>query len=109
MISVHHLDYNAISHEDRLKITCNADVKTISENLYGNYDFVAEVDTDSMDVAYEKTNNIEESWVNNDGVYVNEAFKGGARSTSVGDLLICGRDMFIVDHFGFTPLRKNRK
>lgn len=69
----------------------------------GQYDLVAEVDTNSLDVAYERTNSIQGPWWDNEDVVAK--FDGeGCRSTSVGDVVEVNGKFFIVDSFGFQPM-----
>lgn len=49
----------------------------------GELEKVAEVDTDEVDVVFQLTNHIGESWTKNPGV---EALTSNPRSTSVGDV-----------------------
>lgn len=71
---------------------------------------VATVDTDSKSVAFAKTNNVEWSWTQNDGVtfYADNLPEGsptdGCRSTSVGDVLHVGDKLFLVDMIGFREI-----
>jgi hypothetical protein len=54
-----------------------------------DYVHVATVDTDSKEVAFELTNNIDRAWHENHAV--TPRFKAsGCRSTSVGDVVVCG-------------------
>ena len=61
---------------------------------------VAEVDTDNLDVAYEKTNHIDSLWFSNKEVIV---FKK-SRSTSVGDFLEKDGELYIVEMVGFQKI-----
>jgi hypothetical protein len=70
------------------------------------YEIVAEVDTDDLEVAFEKTNTIDRGWWENAGV--TRMFKGqvrenmgGCRSTSVGDLAFKDGKTYVVANFGF--------
>ena len=62
---------------------------------------VAEVDTNILDVAYEKTNHISHDWKENQGVV---SFANKNRSTSVGDVLFFEDQTFIVEDCGFHEL-----
>lgn len=70
------------------------------------YDYVARVDTDDLDEAYRLTNHISSNWVENKGVvpYDNGNPK---RSTSVGDILVRGKDstVMVVAGCGFETLQ----
>ncbi len=66
-------------------------------------DKVAEVDTDSLDKAYELTNNINDSWAKNSGVTVFGG-KKGYRSTDVGDVMFDGAHAWVVAGCGFINL-----
>ena len=92
-----------------------ADVTTLAKEsavhkafACGEYEQVAEVDTDDKETAFRLTNHIDSPW--NDNEYVqNETVKpigsakDRARSTSVGDLMIDDDgDMWIVSPVGFT-------
>lgn len=73
----------------------------------GKLHLVASVDTDSKESAFELTNNIHSSWIDNDGVSPVNC-PDGARSTSVGDVFVAeqgGREVvFMVSGSGFKPL-----
>ena len=87
---------------------------------------------EALEYAYHHTNNIHGSWSMgqtvelNGEVYDNEDFCGnvifegryhvrkdgtvvGARSTMVGDVMVCGGGKYEVDHFGFKPLKDDIK
>lgn len=60
---------------------------------------VAEVDTDDLEIAWERTNTIEQAWILNSGVKLSDALVeqvadagamlgGGCRSTSMGDVMV---------------------
>lgn len=73
----------------------------------GYYEEVAKVDGIDLDRAYQLTNNIDSSWVDNTGVYPTNP--GGKRSTSVGDIFIVDtpsktRRAFFVAGIGFTEI-----
>ena len=65
---------------------------------------VADVDTDDLNVAYQLTNNIEDSWCDNKGVTISEVVRqlGGARSTSMGDVMFHDGKWYMVASIGFT-------
>ena len=73
----------------------------------GKLHLVASVDTDELETAFRLTNNINSPWIDNDGVDPVKV-PDGARSTSVGDVLIAeenGREVaYMVGGFGFTRL-----
>ena len=63
---------------------------------------VAEVETDRLDEAYEWANNINKSWVSNDGVV---SLAGNrVRSTSAGDIMEKDGTFFSVELDGFREL-----
>ena len=64
----------------------------------GGYTAVAEVATDSLDVAYRDTNHIDRNWRENESV---TALSREVRSTSVGDLFIQDGVVHVVASFGF--------
>ncbi len=68
--------------------------------LVVDLDFVAEVQTNSLDEAYKLTQNIDEAWVKNWQVRPN-LNQAQYRSTSVGDVLQKGTDFYIVQRLGF--------
>lgn len=66
------------------------------------YAHVADVDTDDLEVAFEKTNSIDAAWWTNKGV--SKTFPGkGARSTSVGDLAILNGVTYRCEALGWAP------
>jgi len=65
---------------------------------------VAIVDTDELEEAYQKTNNIDTPWVTNAKVMVNIRVINGTRSTSVGDFLLRDSILYVVGAVGFVQL-----
>jgi len=77
--------------------------------LSGDYDYVATLDVHNLETAYEITQNITSSWVASPTWinYVAAEFTDGARSTSVGDILLLSNkdgktEAWIVAGCGFT-------
>ena len=75
-----------------------------------DYVHVATVDTDSKEVAFELTNNIDRAWYENVGVTPHfEA--SGCRSTSVGDVVVCGdaqdKTTYKCARFGWEEVAKS--
>jgi hypothetical protein len=67
------------------------------------YHPVAVIDTDDLDVAFEKTNHITHDWRENKEVA--EILDGRARSSSVGDIFEKDGKFFIVASCGFTEIK----
>lgn len=68
----------------------------------GDYTHVADVYTSRKENAYRLTNHIESDWQDNDGVVPFGAAIKGAKSTSVGDVLVMENgDRYVVASFGF--------
>ena len=68
----------------------------------GLYDEVAEVETSNLDLAYELTNHIDQSWPDNTGV---TAFRENPKSTSVGDVLAHpDGKVYLVASMGFMQM-----
>ena len=67
---------------------------------------VATVDTDDLEVAWERTNTIDRAWVVNDGVQVFNAKNphGGHRSTSMGDVCVLNGEAFVAVSVGFQSI-----
>jgi hypothetical protein len=66
---------------------------------------------DALDQAYRSTNTIDDAWWKNDDVSPSDAVKarGGARSTSVGDVVRLGFSdgtvaSWVCANFGWTPV-----
>jgi hypothetical protein len=72
----------------------------------GSFEYVAEVETDSLDEAYNNTNNVDSPWHLNTNV---KATRRGNRSTSVGDLLKRDNTLFVVDSLGFRELTRSEE
>ena len=85
-------------------VTCRGNKEAVIKSLlHGEYIVVAVVDTDSKDVAYEKTNHITSDWRENESVTAIPGVR--ARSTSVGDIMETeSGEIYVVSHVGFTPL-----
>lgn len=73
-------------------------IEEISEELLEK---VADVDTDSLDVAYTLTNSLEDSWTKNKKVI---AACSELRSTSMGDVLIRENIAYMVATSGFKKI-----
>ena len=56
-----------------------------------------------LEIAFVKTNTIEEAWWRNEGVdYIGPA--PTCRSTSVGDMVLVGKDKYVCDMLGWKTL-----
>lgn len=85
-----------------------ASAEAISTELrVGSYRFVAELEADGLDEVFARTQNIENNWTGDEvGLSPAVLAAGGARSTSVGDLIQSSEgEIVIVDGAGFTPIR----
>ena len=58
-------------------------------------------DEAALEYAFRSTQNIEESWIKNENVRYLGLDPDGARSTSVGDLLLFNGDIYRVEKYGF--------
>jgi len=68
----------------------------ISHYIDGNYDIAGEIDTDDLNVAFAKSQNVNGPWGDE-----------GQRSTSVGDMLKNRNgDIWLVDVTGMLQIRK---
>jgi hypothetical protein len=68
----------------------------------GDYTHVADVYCESKEHAYRQTNHIESDWQDNSDVIATDAARDGAKSTSVGDVLVMENgDRYVVASFGF--------
>ena len=92
MIEVYH-NKNFINHSWLEKVT-----DEVRKDFQEASTFVAMVDTDDLEVAYELTNNINASWTTNDKVATHLT---RCRSTSVGDFMKHNDDVYVVAAFGF--------
>ena len=60
-------------------------------------------DTKKLEIAFMKTNSIEDAWWNNEGV--TKMFGGGAcRSTSVGDMVLIGTTKYKCEMAGWSEV-----
>ncbi len=66
------------------------------------YQFVAQVHTDDIERAYVLTNHIDRNWTENEDVQVVPDVE--PRSSSVGDIFVTDREIYIVARFGFNKL-----
>jgi hypothetical protein len=64
------------------------------------YQLVAELETESLEKAFELTNHISCAWWDNEGVKLVKQ----SRSTSVGDIVITNEGTFLCDRVGWTKL-----
>ncbi len=67
-----------------------------------DYQLVAQVNTTSLEVAFQWTNTTDKPWWENAGV---KSFVGPARSTSVGDIAILNGKVWYCDHVGWRELK----
>ena len=67
-----------------------------------DYELVAEVNTNNKDVAFDLTQNMDESWSLNQNVTTKSE---DARSTSVGDVVVYNGEFFIVDTYGWKSVK----
>ena len=74
-----------------------------AELLAGSYRFVAELKADNLDEVFARTQNIASSWTDSEiGLSPATLARGGARSTSVGDLIqTSDGEIVLVDGTGF--------
>lgn len=101
-IEVYHFDMkHAVSEGKTLYFLSPSvdEVKDLAKK--GLYQKVADVFTDNLDVAFEKTNHIDKSWQENEEV---NAVVSKARSTSVGDLMVRDEEVFVVSSIGFEKM-----
>lgn len=65
---------------------------------------VAEVNTCDLEAAFERTNNIDESWAENPDVTFFGDIEQGCRSTSTGDVMELNGERFVVEMAGYTKI-----
>jgi hypothetical protein len=78
------------------------------ENDGFDFEFVADIMEDDLDVAYQLTNHIDQSWCEN--IQTNPelgrlAQHSEHRSTSVGDVFVAPDGIYVVANFGFEKIR----
>ncbi|SVE48699.1 uncharacterized protein METZ01_LOCUS501553 [marine metagenome] len=71
--------------------------KVLVDDLEGNA---------ALEYAFRSTNNIEDSWIKNENVEYLGEDPDGARSTSVGDLLLLNGDLYEVKKYGFSLVKE---
>lgn len=105
MISVHHLDWRAIGSDDLVTIQVGSTEERVAAVqaawAAGLYTHVADVDSNSLDTAWMRTNTIEQPWTVNQGISVKAK---DARSSSVGDVFVQGPNYHIADMIGFVEV-----
>lgn len=102
VIEVYHFDMNAAMHSGKSLYFMRPEAKDVAQLAEkGIYHKVAEVKTDDLEVAFEKTNHIDKAWQENTEV---TSFTEKARSTSVGDVCIKGEEVFVVSSIGFEKI-----
>ena len=79
---------------------------TIEALKKGIFEQVASVETDSLDYAYQETQNIDQPWHLNTNV---KARYRENRSTSVGDLVRKGSTFYVVEMAGFRELTREEE
>lgn len=81
--------------------------KTMAESAKLNlkyYKHVADLDTNSLDEAYDITQNYVVPWQENSYVTLHAHRIEFTRSTMVGDIFEMGGTKYVVDRYGFTKL-----
>lgn len=78
------------------------------------FSLVATVDTNDLDDAYTKTNNITDNWVNNSGVNAVNLLESpnglkGHRSTSIDDFMVKDGVAYRVAVFGFDKVEDEKE
>lgn len=73
------------------------------QNFPTDYELVAEVPSDNLEVIFERTNTIECPWWENEGVFA-IAKKIPCRSTSVGDVVIMNDEKWLCGALGWKLL-----
>lgn len=102
VIEVYHFDMRHAVNEGKTLYFLSPSIQEVKDLAQkGLYEKVADVFSDDLDVAFEKTNHIDKSWQENKEVY---SLKNKARSTSVGDLFIRENEVFLVSAVGFEKM-----
>lgn len=102
IIEVYHFDMKHAVNEGKTLYFLSPSVEEVKDLAEkGLYQKVADVFTDDLELAFEKTNHINKSWQENKDVH---ALTGKARSTSVGDLFIKDNEVFLVSSIGFEKM-----
>lgn len=92
MAQVFHADTSAVRESGRSAFDGEAEWP-------GEYNLVALVETEEVDVAYELTNHISRPWWDNPGV---ERVGPETRSTSTGDVVVVGNRGFKCESCGWS-------
>lgn len=71
------------------------------QNFPADYEVVAEVPTDNLEVIYERTNTIDKPWWENEGVF---AKKIPCRSTSIGDVVTMNSKAYRCEMAGWKEI-----
>ena len=115
MIEIMHMNKSILMKDGFPFINGNEEArKHFARNLI-DFETVAEIDTDDLEVAFELSNNIRESWVENKGVNLTDEGKalvkenGGIRSSSVGDVFLKNGNFFVVAGMGFEEITFGKK
>lgn len=69
-----------------------------------DYELIAEIDSKSLEVAFEKTNTIEQPWWVNEGILGLIVHKR-TRSTSVGDVVVIDGQAHLCENAGWTHIQ----
>ena len=70
------------------------------QNFPDDYELVAEVNTDNLEIVFRQTNHIDYPWWENDDVKVIKK----SRSTSVGDVVEINGKFWLCETIGFSKL-----
>lgn len=90
-------------NDEFLAYMLNASLESLKK---GKFRYVASVETESLDEAFEWTNNIDQPWHLNTNV---KAVRRENRSCSVGDLFKVGSTFYVVESQGFRELTREEE
>ena len=98
--------YHAIPTDDDIRVIFNLRRKqdAIEHWNRGGYRKVAEVPGDDLDIAWRKTNSVNESWYERDDITVFLGDAEGLRSSMVGDIFVLNETANLVSIIGFDEL-----
>lgn len=96
-ITVFHADLDKLDHRACFELMLTGITDALVE-----YKKVAEVETESLMIAFELTNHIITNWTQN--ALVKPLNGDRHRSTSVGDLMLHDKKLYRIEGYGFTEI-----
>lgn len=119
MITVYHLNRDALDIEDYRDILCMFNIEEVEAKIRAAWDAgayvpVATLEGDDRVTAWRLTNNVDESWIENEQIVDLHIVEGedlthGRRSSQVGDIMQRNDEYFVIARIGYAQITLDAK